>query len=323
MSQEMSNSSKLAPIALIVFNRVEHLKLAIAALQQNELADQSDLFVYADGPRGQQDEAGVAEVRKLIRSISGVKTITIVDHDENWGLAKSIITATTDLTDRYGKVIVVEDDLVTSPGFLKYMNDALDLYADDEQVMQISAYIPPMSQSLPDTFFSRTHSTWGWGTWQRAWKHFNYDIEQLQQQLDATEQRKFYNLDGTYNFYKQIEDNISGKIKTWGIRWYTSMFLKEGLTLFPGKSLVNNMGNDGSGTNAGAEPIYMHEKLVESVKVERIEIQESQTARKALKMFHMRRTGTHPNPALNAIKNVLRMLPDGIKDPLNRLLGRS
>jgi hypothetical protein len=307
-------SRELAPIALTVYTRADHTLRTIEALKQNDLAAESDLFIYADGARNESDQPAVAEVREAIKNIEGFKSVTIVDHTDNWGLAKSVITAATELTDKYGKVIMLEDDIVTAPGFLTYMNDALDVYQDVEQVMHISGYMFPVKADLPETVFYNTASTWGWATWKRAWKHFNNDISQLKQQIDETGELSKFNIEGTYNFYKQIEDNYSGRVTTWGIRWYATMFLMGGLALHPGKSLVQNIGNDASGTNSGNEGVFWHEQLADSVKVDKLPLVESEVAREAMREFYRAKSAAN-NMSFQA--RAIRKLKRIIKKTLN------
>ena len=173
----------LSPIVLFVYNRPWHTRQAIKALQNNELADRSDLFIYSDGPKGEQTDKAVQKVREYIYTINGFKTVTIRERKENMGLAGSIIDGVTAIVKEYGRVVVLEDDLVTSPFFLRYMNDALKLYEHDERIISIAGYIYPLSVKLPTTFFLRGADCWGWATWKRGWNHFEKDGQTLQHQV--------------------------------------------------------------------------------------------------------------------------------------------
>jgi FkbM family methyltransferase len=285
----------LAPITLTVFDRYRHTRQTLDALAENDLAKDSELFIFSDAPQeGKVVQAkDVAEVRQLIRKYDDkFKQVTIVEREENWGLAKSIITGVTELVNKYGKVIVMEDDLVTSPGFLTYMNDALDFYKDEEKVMHISGFFIPHSKQLPETVFYNTGSTWGWATWKRAWQHFNNNIEELDKKLKESGRMHEFNLEGAYEFYRQVKMNLSGKKKTWGIRWYASMFLMNGLALHPGKSLVQNIGNDNSGTNTGDDGnSHFHAELAEKVHVSEIPLLENREARETAKEFYRKVQG--------------------------------
>ena len=247
---------KLAPIALFVYNRPEHTRRTLKFLSQNLLADESKLFIFSDSPKTEADKAKVAEVRETIRSAGGFKSVTIIERLTNLGLANSIIDGVTMLTDKYGKVIVFEDDLISSPFTLQYFNEALKRYRDEEKVMHIGAYMYPLkNKNLPQSFFYRAASSWGWATWDRAWKYFEPDIDKLITQFNAEKKHQF-SIEGTMNFWKQVREFKRGKNNSWAIRWYASVFLNNGLTLNPSKSLINNIGHDGTGIHSGRNNIY-------------------------------------------------------------------
>lgn len=250
---------KFAPIALFVYNRPEHTRRTLKFLQQNQLAAESRLFIFSDGPKNAAAEKAVAAVRELIRETEWFKSVEIVERNENWGLARSIIAGVSQLVEEYGRVIVFEDDLITSPYTLRYFNEALDQYQDQEKVMHIGAYMYPLpfetADQLPETFFYRAASSWGWATWARAWKHFNPDVNDLMKQFDAEKKHQFA-IEGTMNFWKQMKELKWGRNNSWAIRWYASIFLRGGLTLNPSHSLVNNIGHDGSGVHSGINEIY-------------------------------------------------------------------
>lgn len=250
---------KFAPIALFVYNRPEHTRRTLKFLQQNQLAAESRLYIFSDGPKNAAAESLVAEVRQLIREVDGFKSVEIVERQENWGLAKSIITGVTQLVNEYGRIIVFEDDLITSPYTLRYFNEALAHFEQEEKVMHIGAYMYPLpletSEKLPETFFFRAATSWGWATWARAWQHFNPDVNDLMKQFNA-EQKHQFAIEGTMNFWKQMKELKWGRNNSWAIRWYASIFLRGGLTLNPAHSLVSNIGHDGSGVHSGINEIY-------------------------------------------------------------------
>lgn len=245
----------LAPIALFVYNRPEHTRRTLKFLKQNLLADESRLFIFSDGPKP-GDEAAVAEVRDLIKDIDGFKSVELIERDGNLGLANSIIEGVTKLSSEYGKVIVFEDDLISSPYTLTYFNDALQRYRDDDKVMHVGAYMYPITASnLPETFFLRSTSSWGWATWNRAWKEFEPDIDKLISQFDSRLKYEF-EMEGAMNYWKHMRHFKQGKNNSWAIRWYASVFLKRGLSLYPSKSLIDNIGHDGTGVHSGVNDIY-------------------------------------------------------------------
>lgn len=244
----------LAPIVLFVYNRPWHTEETLHALMQNELADQSALYIYADGPKtnATEDELKkITEVHHLIRIKKWCKEVHITEAENNKGLADSIISGVTEIVNQYGKVIVLEDDIITSRGFLKYMNDALDLYKDDENIMEVSGYMFPINSSgLPDTFFYNVNSCWGWGTWARAWKSYNGDALKLYSDLVErnTDWELFNGFQGNA-FKEQLLANVEKRLNTWAVKWHSTIFINNGKVLHPNKSLTGNIGFDGSGTN--------------------------------------------------------------------------
>ena len=215
-----------------------------------------DLFIFSDGAKTTADEPKVEQVRQLIKETSGFKSVKVINSKENLGLANSIIKGVTQLVNEYGKVIVFEDDLLSSPHTLQYFNDALARYANEEKVMHIGAYMFELAdKKLPETFFYRIATSWGWATWKRAWNDFEPDIDKLITQFDKQKINKF-SIDGTMNFWKQMLEFKSGKNNSWAIRWYASIFLKGGLALHPSHSLVHNIGHDGTGVHSNVESTY-------------------------------------------------------------------
>ncbi len=256
-----------APIALFVYNRADHLAKTLAALKANVQASESELFIFSDAAKNDAAFAAVAEVRNTIHRITGFKAISIVERTQNWGLAKSIIEGVTQLVNQYGRVIVLEDDLVTSPYFLSYMNDALDRYENEEQVMQISGHMFPVQvRHDKDAFFLPFTTSWGWATWKRAWAEFDADATEYNLLKDDFNLRKQFDLEGTYPYFNMLEAHFEGKVDSWAIRWYLTVFFKRGLTLFPCQSLVSNTGFDGSGTHGMAYNAVVGETFKGTIK---------------------------------------------------------
>lgn len=241
-----------APIALFVYNRPEHTKMTVEALQKNILAKESDLFIFSDGYKDQNSADKVNEVRCYLKTISGFKSVTVIEREKNFGLATSIIFGVTEIVNRFGTIIVLEDDLVTSPFFLSYMNDGLKIYKNDEKVASVHGYVYPIKEKLPETFFIRGADCWGWSTWNRAWKHFEINGQKLYDELVKRELEKEFDFGNTFGYMKMLRGQIAGRNNSWAIRWYASTFLDEMLTLYPGRSLVKNIGFDGSGVHSGS-----------------------------------------------------------------------
>lgn len=240
-----------APIALFTYSRPDHTRQAVESLLRNAESKDSDLFVFSDGPKTEAKVVGVEENRKYIRTITGFRSVTIVERETNWGLAKSLIAGISEVIGRYGRVIVVEDDLVLSPYFLKFMNEGLEKYKDDERVSSITAFCPVTERLLPDTYFLQFFFCWGWATWKRGWDLANWDTRYLLRKM-RFKTRKF-DLDGTVGSYGNLLCQKYGLVDSWYIRLYASFFLARKLTLYPCRSLVHNIGLDGTGTHCGIQ----------------------------------------------------------------------
>lgn len=242
----------LAPIALFVYNRPEHTRLTIEALQRNTLAHASDLYIFSDAAKNEATVSAVNAVRQYIKTITGFKSVVINARDNNLGLANSIIDGVTKMCDEFGKVIVLEDDLLTSPYFLSYMNDGLEKYENEPRVMQISAYMFDVGIDLEEeAFFLPFISSWGWATWGNRWAKFDADAkayELLKKDKDAIYR---FNLDDSYPYFQMLESQLQGKIDSWAIRWNLTVFTQQGLALYPKNTLINNNGFDGTGTHSG------------------------------------------------------------------------
>lgn len=251
-----NHMQNLAPIALFVYNRPQHTERTVKFLKQNEYAAESRLFIFSDGPKTAADDEKVNEVREYIQTIDGFKSVEIIASKTNLGLANAVIAGVSRLTKDYGQVIVFEDDLISSPYTLTYFNEALNRYREEPKIMHIGAYMYVLGgKNLPESFFYRAATSWGWATWESAWQNFEPNIDTLLQQFDSKKKHEFA-IEGTMNFWKQMQDFKRGKNNSWAIRWYASIFLKGGLTLNPSQSLVNNIGHDGTGVHSGMNDIY-------------------------------------------------------------------
>lgn len=292
----------LAPIVLFVYNRPWHTQQTIEALKNNELASESELFIYADAAKNKEAAAKVDEVLEYIKTIDGFKKVIIIKRDENFGLADSIIDGVTTIINQYGRIIVMEDDLVTSPYFLKFMNKALLAYQHEEKVASIHGYVYPI-ENLPETFFIRGADCWGWATWQRAWNLFEPDGKKLLNELEKKKLEKKANFNNTYNFTQMLADQIDGKNNSWAVRWYMSIFLKDMLTLYPGVAYVQNIGTDNSGTHCEITDIF-HVKLSKNYHFRKISIQENKNARRLFEIFHKKMKNNFIRKVLIKIKKI-------------------
>lgn len=276
---------KLAPLLLFVYNRPSHTHETIGALKRNKLAAESELFIFSDGFKSDLDREVVLKVREYLKTISGFKTVTIIERENNLGLANSIITGVTEIVNRFGKVIVLEDDMLTSPYFLKFMNEALELYAAEEKVISIHGYVYPVQGALPSTFFLRGADCWGWATWKRGWDLFESDGRKLLSELDASGLKDRFDFDGTYGFSRMLQDQVNGANNSWAIRWNASAYVKDKLTLYPGRSLVYNTGIDASGTHCGDSEEFATVLSQKPITIGRVPLEEDLLAREAFKIF--------------------------------------
>lgn len=275
---------KLSPIVLFVYNRLNHAQQTIEALQKNKLAKESELFIYADNAKNDESFPQVQAVRDYIKTIDGFKKITIIERDKNWGLADSIIDGVTSIVNQYGKIIVIEDDLVTSPYFLQFMNNALELYENEESVASIHGYIYPI-ENLPNSFFIKGADCWGWATWKDKWAVFESDGQKLLDELTAKNLENEADFNGSYGFTKMLKDQIKGRNNSWAVRWYMSAFLNNMLTLYPGKSYVQNIGFDTDATHCKDETDVFTIKLNNILIVDKIKVVEDKNAKKQMENF--------------------------------------
>jgi hypothetical protein len=245
----MYNFEKYSPIALFVYNRPDHLHITLEALKKNYHADESNLFIFSDGPKSNNDIQAVQNVRSIINHITGFKSIQITEQPKNIGLAASIQSGVEDVLRLFGRVIVIEDDIVTSPAFLSYMNQALNFFQDDQRIWHINGFTHPISiKSFGDIFFNRVMDCWGWATWSNRWQFYERNPNKLIKEMSLN-QKLAFDLNGTNEFWPQVERNAIGEINTWAIFWYATIFLKHGLCVSPAKSYTQNIGFDGSGEN--------------------------------------------------------------------------
>ncbi len=296
----------IAPIALFTYNRLWHTQQTVEALQKNKLADASELFVFSDGPKSEADKQKVQSVRDYLKTTTGFLKVTVFEKDKNLGLAQSIITGVTDIVNTYGRIIVLEDDMVTSPYFLQFMNKALEFYNEEEKVISIHGYVYPVKSRLPETFFLKGADCWGWATWKRGWDLFEIDGQKLLNELRARKLTQRFDFDGTYEYTKMLENQVKGKNNSWAIRWYASALVKDKLTLYPGNSMICNIGIDASGTHCNASDIYDTKVSRDPLSMNSIPLEEDPRAIEAFKEFFRSSRRSLAQKALAWMKRILR-----------------
>ncbi len=244
-----------APIILFTYNRPDHTERTLEALSQNTLAKESELYIFCDGPKTAATEEQLLRInatRDVCHSKSWCKNVTVIESDVNKGLAVSIINGVTEIVNKFGKVIVLEDDIVTGKFFLEYMNESLEKYQAEKAVWHITGWRDPVKRTAKNkAFFYPTMDCWGWATWADRWQYFKKDA--LYYKAIFTEKMKWdLNIEGVEpGMWIQVENNIDGKINTWAIFWYITIYLNKGLCLAPTKSLVKNIGFDNTGVHCG------------------------------------------------------------------------
>lgn len=262
---------ELAPIVVFAYDRPEHLRRTLDALSQNDLAKDSVLYIYCDGARSLSTEniqgipfwqhksyfygtkeqydtyiCRIEQTKRVAWNQKGFKEIHVIERTENIGLADNIVGAVTEIIGKYDRVIAFEDDIVSTKGCLTYLNDALELYKNDEKVMHISAWMYPNKGQFPTTFFyDSPYPAGGWATWKRAWQHFNPDT--ADHVAFWKNNWKEFDIEGGDYLSRQLIGNLDGTLKTWYIKWYSSMRRQNGLCLYPRTAMSNNIGWDDSG----------------------------------------------------------------------------
>jgi hypothetical protein len=250
----------LAPIALFVYNRPEHTQQTIEALSANSLAQQSDLFVFADGPKNEPVAPAVREVRKLIRTIDGFKSVTLIERERNLGLSKSVICGVTQLCNEYGRTIVVEDDVLTAPDFLTFVNQGLQRYEGEPRVFSIGAFnlpiVAPLTYSY-DAFCSYRFLCWGWGTWKDRWEKADWSVKDFPEFMADREKQKRFNRGGD-DLSWLLTLQMEGKIDSWDTIWAYTHSKHDALALLSVVSKAYNIGFDGTGVHCRRAPFQQN-----------------------------------------------------------------
>jgi hypothetical protein len=272
--------TELAPIVLFVYNRSVHTEQTLDALMQNTLASESTLYIYCDGPKKSASEADlkkIQNVRKIVKKEKWCKTVHIIESVMNQGLATSIRTGVTDIVKKHGKVIVMEDDLLTSSAFLSYMNKALNYYEIRKSVFSISAYcLPPNKFQIPDdynydVFVGLRNSSWGWATWNDRWQQVDWEVSVFDEIKSNPEIKEAFNRRGD-DVFEMLEMQQSGKLDIWSIQFTVAHFKNHAVSIIPTISYVDNIGFDGTGENCGVTEALKNTRLSENEDIRFIDI---------------------------------------------------
>jgi hypothetical protein len=242
-------------IAVFAYNRPDHLRRVLSGLQRNDV---EHLYIFADGAKNKQDKEQVSDVREVINQIEWCRT-TVTAHERNIGLAESLTSGIERVFEDHKRIIVLEDDCVPAPNFVSFMNTSLERYADDERVMNVNGYSPPIEvpDDYPyDVYFTYRSSSWGWGTWRSAWEHFEHDpltAEELERKKN--EVKRMTDKAGK-DLYPMMRNQLEGSIDSWAVWWSFAIAANNGLCLNPIDSKVRNIGHDGTGTHTGISDKY-------------------------------------------------------------------
>ncbi|TQD23860.1 glycosyltransferase family 2 protein [Methanolobus vulcani] len=267
---------KLAPIALFVYNRPNHTHQTLENLIKAPEFKDSVLYIFCDGAKTEEDVSAVQNTRKLIHSYD-LKNTIIIESENNKGLARSIVEGINYVLQKHDKIIVLEDDCVPTPDFLNFMNFCLSYYESDERIMNVSGYASPIEipEDYPyDIYFSYRSSSWGWSTWKRAWAYYSNNPNILKMIESSSSIKKKLDRAGL-DLYPMIKKQTSGKSDSWAVYWSINIILKDGLCIFPVKSRIRNIGNDGSGTHCSADKRYdvqINEQNTEQMSIPKIVI---------------------------------------------------
>ncbi len=233
---------ELAPVIVFCYNRIEPLKKTIDALKGNKLASDTDLYIYSDAAKNEKSINNVNEVRHYIKNIKGFKNVIIKEAELNKGLALSIIEGVSDIISIRDKVIVLEDDLITSNNFLVYMNQALSFYSDNYKIFSISGYTSPITHKInSDVYFTKRSSSWGWATWKNRWDEVDWEVSDYQTFANNVHLKSSFNAMGS-DLSSMLTRQMEGKINSWAIRWCYSQFKLDKFSVFPVISKIENIG---------------------------------------------------------------------------------
>lgn len=279
----------LAPVCFFAYNRVKEVRISITALQSNKLSLESDLFIFSDGPKSEIDVVKVNEVRRYINNLSGFKSVTVFESKVNKGLANSIISGVTQIIKKYGKVIVLEDDLISAPNFLDFMNQALDFFEDNRIIFSISGYsldLPSLKNYPYDFYLGYRASSWGWGTWKDRWNNIDWEVKDYSSfRLNPMKQIQF--MRGGSDLPGMLKNQMNGKIDSWAIRWCYDQFNKKMLTVFPAKSKIISIGFGLEATHT-KKTFRFNSKLDQSLKTNFTLHSNAEINRKLVKEFRQK-----------------------------------
>jgi len=248
----------MTPIIIFTYNRLYDIQETISKLKDNFLSKDSEIFIFSDYAKKEKDIESVNKVREFLYTIDGFKTITIIERKENYGLARNIIEGVTEIINKYEKVIVLEDDLITSKNFLNYMNDTLEFYKNDDSIFAVSGFcwdLPSLKNLDDDIFIAYRPASWGWATWKNQWENIDWNIKDYETFLKDKKAIKKFNRGGM-DMTRMLRHFKEGKNNSWAIRWAYAMSKQNKYCIYPKLSKVQNIGFGDTATHCTGEHIH-------------------------------------------------------------------
>ena len=296
--------SKIA-IACFVFNRPDHTERMLTSLAANPESAGLPVYVFCDGPRTKSEKAAATSVQEIVNRFASTLNITQLIEPSNRGVSTQVISGINTVLKEHEMVIVIEEDLVLSPYFLRYMIDALELYREEQRVISIHGYLYPNSEKLPETFFLRGADCWGWATWRRGWDLFSDDAEQLLRDLRRKKLIRKFNYGYGAMYSDMLISHSKGTLSGWDVCWHASAVLNGKLTLYPSRSLVFNAGHDGSGTHSITTGVFDTTVATKPLKVDPIDVRESRAGLRVVRSHLARFSQNNFELALKQIRKSL------------------
>jgi hypothetical protein len=312
----------LAPICLFVFERPIHTKKVLDFLATNEESIFSDLYIYCDGIPENASESRIENIlktREIVSSEKRFKSVTIEIQNKNHGLANSVIRGVSEICNKYDKIIVLEDDLLVAPFFLKYMNESLNFYEKNKKIGVICGYMYPIELHIDnaDTFLLSYNSCWGWATWSNVWKSVNFDGGNLLSTIESNKTEREFDFNNSCQHTKMLKQQIKGINNSWAIRWAAFLHINNLFSVFPKKSLVINIGFDGTGVHSGNQIGYENELFNEPLIIVNNVDNEDLLIRKKLELFFKK--NKYKNKLMR-IKRVIKYSPKELYDKIKQNL---
>ena len=285
----VANEQKLAPVILMTYARPEHTRKTLDALAENMLAKESELYIFCDGPKSEKAVSNNKLVKEIVlaeKTKNRFKEVYVCISEENRGLAKSIISSATEIIDKYGKCILLEDDLITAPYFLTYMNECLEYYRSDERIWAIAGFSFPLRtlKTYPhDVYLSYRASSHGWATWKDRWETIDWEVKDFKELEKSFSKRRKFNRGGN-DLYRMLRHQMRGERDSWAIRFCYEQSKQNRFTIYPKVSLVRNIGFDGSGTHCSNDE-KLKKMNFEGNKVEKIVLENVYPNKRILREF--------------------------------------